>query len=135
MPRKTTPLRFQCTQCGACCTGTSDHYIEVTQEEQENIRNFLNLSRQWFKQRYLVRYDDKIKSLSIEKDGRCTFLGDNNRCRIYPVRPQQCRSYPFWPEIVVNTGAWRAESRRCEGIGRGDIVPLSKVEKVLKSTR
>lgn len=133
MSDKPKQFRFHCTQCGSCCTGSSEHYIEVSQEEQDNIRNFLNLSHQWFKRRYIVRYNNTINSIKIEQNGKCTFLGDNKRCRIYTVRPKQCRSYPFWPEIVVNAGAWHAESKRCEGIGNGDIVPLRKIEKILKN--
>lgn len=26
----------------------------------------------------------------------CIFL-ENNKCKVYPVRPHQCLSYPFWP--------------------------------------
>lgn len=37
-------------------------------------------------------------------------------CSIYSVRPAQCRTYPFWPEIVQSPHHWAAESARCEGI-------------------
>jgi len=30
--------------------------------------------------------------------------------------------YPFWPELVANSGAWQRESRVCPGIGRGPAI-------------
>lgn len=35
-------------------------------------------------------------------------------------RGPQCRTYPFWPEIVLSEYDWAAEGQRCEGVsGRG----------------
>jgi Fe-S-cluster containining protein len=33
--------------------------------------------------------------------GRCPFLEDGREtsCRIHPVRPERCRSWPFWEEL------------------------------------
>jgi hypothetical protein len=45
------------------------------------------------------------------------------RCRVYAVRPLQCRTYPFWPELVQNSRSWQREARRCEGIGNGPLIP------------
>jgi len=47
------------------------------------------------------------------------------------VRPQQCRTYPFWPEIVETRGAWQEEARRCEGMGRGPVIPLAEIRRRL----
>jgi Fe-S-cluster containining protein len=51
----------------------------------------------------------------MHANGDCVFLGEGRRCRIYAVRPAQCRTYPFWPELETRQ-AWRDEARRCEGI-------------------
>ena len=59
--------------------------------------------------------------------GRCVFLSPDNRCRIYAVRPLQCRTYPYWPETLSSRAAWRREARRCEGIGQGEVIPLARV--------
>jgi len=32
--------------------------------------------------------------------GRCVFLDDRGRCRVYPIRPNDCRAYP----VVVDAG-------------------------------
>lgn len=125
-------LRFKCTGCGACCTGASGHYVELGPEEQERIRARLNVSRRWFRHRYITRVDGKTEGLRLEKDGRCPFLHASGRCRIYAVRPAQCRTYPWWPELLQRRAAWNAEARRCEGMNRGPVVTAAAIERALR---
>lgn len=127
-------LRFQCTGCGGCCTGRGEHYIAVAAAEQNLIQRYLGISRSWFRRRYLVFYEDGIASLRWERD-RCVFLDGDRRCRIYAVRPAQCRGYPFWPEVVASQAAWDSEARRCEGIGRGAIIPLTEIKRRVARAR
>lgn len=124
-------LRFECTGCGACCTGGTDHYVGVSHPEREAIRDFLGLSPAWFRRRYLTRVDDERLGIRLGDDGRCPFLGRDRRCRIYPVRPRQCRTYPWWPELIESRSAWEAEAKRCEGMNRGAVVPLVRIERAL----
>lgn len=128
---KTTPLHFECTGCGACCTGDANHYVETSATEREAIRTFLNLSIAWFRRRYLVRVDVDTTGIRLGRNGRCPFLGTDNRCGIYSVRPRQCRTYPWWPELVEKKRGWTEEARRCEGMNRGTVVPLSTIERAL----
>jgi Fe-S-cluster containining protein len=127
-----TTLRFTCTGCGDCCTGDpKDYWVETTLAERQRIAKYLGISMQWLRRRYLVREEDST-GIGMQ-GGRCTFL-EGNRCRIYAVRPTQCRTYPLWPELLTSNAAWKAEARRCEGIGRGAIIPLAKIRKALTQT-
>lgn len=126
------PLHFSCTQCGACCKGGGDYHVFVDREEARALCDYLGLSWPWFRRRYLIRSEGELVVQS-RKDGRCIFLDDRGRCSVYPARPRQCRSYPFWPEVVATAGSWRREARRCEGIGRGARVPVSAIESALKN--
>lgn len=128
-------LRFACTGCGDCCTGTSDDCVVVGDDEQERIRAYLGVSRAWFRRRYVERVEDRFDGLKSRAGGTCVFLDGAKRCRVYPVRPRQCRTYPFWPEIVASERTWRREARRCEGIDRGEVVPLARVEASLRLLR
>jgi len=128
-------LRFECTGCGACCTGGHDHYVETSAHERAAIRAFLRLSAGWFRRRYLTRVDADVIGIRLDPDGRCPFLGGDHRCRIYPVRPHQCRTYPWWPELVEREADWQQEARRCEGLNRGVVVPLARIERVLASVK
>jgi Fe-S-cluster containining protein len=121
--------RFSCTGCGRCCAGGGSYVVEVSRQEQRRIQRRLGISRAWFRRKYLFRFDEETESLRMPK-GRCIFLDGENRCRIYEVRPLQCRTYPWWPELM-NRRAWRLEARRCEGIGRGSVVPLAHVRRQL----
>lgn len=129
-------LKFECTGCGNCCTGRGDYYVETSPAEQRRIQKFLGISWRWFQRRYLHRYDDGVESLAWDHGRqRCVFLDAEYRCRIYSVRPTQCRTYPFWPEVVDRQKTWKAEVKRCEGIGRGGVVPLEHIRKLLKQQR
>jgi len=130
--QKIAGLCFECTGCGACCTGDAGHYVEITPEEQDAMRAQLNISHQWFRRRYVVRVDEDTEGIRLGADGRCPFLDAKRRCRIYAVRPLQCRTYPWWPELMQQRAAWRAEAQRCEGIGRGAAVPVATIQHALR---
>jgi Fe-S-cluster containining protein len=91
----------------------------------------LGLSAAWFKRRYLRSAAHGELVINNGGGGRCVFLKPDNTCRIYAVRPWQCRSYPFWPETTRSRRAWRHEAARCEGIGRGATVPLARIRSLL----
>ena len=128
-------LRFQCTGCGACCIGRAGHVGEVSPAEQTAIRKLLGLSQSWFRRRYLVRDADGSTGIRLDAHGRCPFLGPDLRCRVYSARPTQCRTYPWWPELVEHKRDWDREARRCEGMNRGAVVPLVRIERALARER
>ncbi|HQU15900.1 MAG: YkgJ family cysteine cluster protein [Gammaproteobacteria bacterium] len=131
MLHRRQPLRFECTQCGRCCTGGGDYYVFVNDAEAEQIHRHLGLSQSWFRRRYLARTASGERVLASHSDGRCTFLEDDGRCRVYDARPTQCQTYPFWPELLRGATAWEKERRRCEGIGHGPIVPVARIDAAL----
>lgn len=126
-----TPLRFACTGCGACCHGGGGYHVYLNPGEAERIRRHLGLSGAWFRRRYLRHTSEGDLILNDDGTARCRFLAPDNRCRIYAARPLQCRTYPFWPEIMRSRAAWRGEARRCEGIDRGTVVPVAKIRAAL----
>jgi uncharacterized protein len=125
------PLRFHCTGCGRCCSGDADYHVYLEEPEAETIRRALGLTAPWFKRRYLRRTLEGDRVLNNDGGGRCVFLNVDNACRIYSVRPLQCRTYPFWPETVRSRTAWHREAARCEGINHGGVVPLSRIRGAL----
>jgi hypothetical protein len=127
------PLRFSCTRCGRCCIAGDGYHVYLTAEEAESIRAYLQLSRAWFRRRYLQRLATGELAATSGDDDRCVFLRKDGQCRVYPVRPLQCRTYPFWPELVHSATAWRREARRCEGINRGPVVPLGRIRRAIKA--
>lgn len=127
------PLRFDCTRCGRCCVTGEGYYVFLNGNEAERIRAYLKLSHRWFRRRYLQRLPDGDLVAASQSDGRCVFLEVSGSCGVYPVRPLQCSTYPFWPEIVSYQTDWKRESRRCEGINRGDVVPVTRIRKFVNA--
>jgi len=106
-----------CEECGGkCCTGASG-YIWVTPFEMEKIANFLKISVEELKYLYLkkVEYKFSIKEKLLEKDNyACLFFDEKNKkCMIYEVRPNQCRTFPFWDFFKNNIDEVKKE---CIGI-------------------
>jgi Fe-S-cluster containining protein len=106
-----------CARCnGACCRGESG-YIWVKYDEIEAIAKFVNLSLEEFATIYLRRvkhrYSLREKKLG-ENDFACVFFDETKqRCEIYPVRPQQCRTFPFWEQYKIHPNEVKEE---CPGI-------------------
>ena len=68
-------------------------------------------------------------SLREIANGDCTFLdGRTRRCTIYPVRPAQCRTWPFWNSNLESPEAWDRAKSVCPGMGQGPLVPLQIIE-------
>jgi len=60
----------------------------------------------------------------------CQFL-DGARCTVYETRPQQCRTWPFWPENMSRK-VWEKEVKRdCEGVGIGRFYSRNEIEEIL----
>jgi Fe-S-cluster containining protein len=58
----------------------------------------------------------------------CIFLRPDNTCRIHAARPVQCRTYPWWPELM-DARQWRAEAEQiCEGFDHPDAPPTDLAE-------
>lgn len=130
---ETHVLHFSCSRCGRCCETPGDYFVFLSAAEAERIRAHRGLSRAWFRRKYLRRLEDGQLVLASAANDRCIFLDTQGRCSIYQARPMQCRTYPFWPEIASNSRAWQREGCRCEGIDRGDAVPVGKIRRAVNA--
>ena len=99
------PYKFNqdaCKSCdGNCCIGESG-YIWVNPIEMKEIADFLNISLEEFKEKYLIKvgYKYSIKEKPYKNGFACIFF--DNGCKIYQVRPRQCRTFPFWDYFKDN---------------------------------
>lgn len=122
-------LRFTCSQCGDCCTGAPG-YIWVTRDEIEAIAAYLSLEVPEFEARYVRTVGNRKTLIDLPAaNWDCVFLNSQTRgCNIYPVRPRQCRTWPFWESNVKTPEAWRATCQVCPGSGKGELVPLEAIQ-------
>lgn len=109
-------LRFECQRCGACCTGEPG-IIRATESEILCIADWLKRSVDDLSQESIERIGQGYV-IREWPDGACIFWRDTG-CGIYPVRPLQCRLYPFWFKLLRNPALWEAEMKHCPGIGKG----------------
>ncbi len=118
--KPTGDLRFECTECGHCCTRRGEHaHVYVNRAEVGALARWLGTTVSAFRIRYTFGDEEGWTQIRFEGD-RCPFLEpETNRCRVYPARPVQCGTFPFWSNLVEN-GRWTDQARElCEGVGQG----------------
>ena len=120
-------LRFECTRCGACCRG--EGYVWVDDREVRALASFLDLDVDTFGRRYLRRVGRRL-ALVDGADGSCVFWKDG--CSIYPVRPTQCRTFPFWTENLPSKEDWEEASDACPGMDTGRLYEQHEIEKLAR---
>jgi len=86
---------FRCRCCGACCR-IKDGICRVSDAEIARIATFLGRTEADFiANETEVAPDRKTLMLKSRPDGACAWLTDDNRCRIHPVKPDKCRTFPY----------------------------------------
>lgn len=124
-------LRFECTQCGNCCSGPPG-YVWVTAREVALIAEHVGSPDGTLGPEH-VRRVGRRTSLTEKPDGDCIFLqreGGKTYCGIYEVRPLQCRTWPFWNENLRSPDAWSRAARTCPGMNKGaerDFVAIEEL--------
>jgi len=131
IPWYVTGLHFECTGCGACCAGPEEGFIWVTKPEVEFIADFLKLSVNQVRARYMRRQGLRTTIIEEPCSKDCIFLKEGG-CRIYSVRPNQCRTWPFWASNLVSPNAWNEAAQNCPGINRGPLFTREEIEAIKK---
>lgn len=138
-------LQFSCTGCGNCCTG-GPGYVWISDEEINRLADYLKLTRQDVLQKYCRKLDGKISLKEKIPNARgeydCIFLKElppdpaqaaqgatysKRICEVYPVRPLQCRTWPFWNSTLSSPAAWSSITRRCPGVNTGQKWSLEQI--------
>ncbi|MFX1374372.1 MAG: YkgJ family cysteine cluster protein [Promethearchaeota archaeon] len=115
-------LRFKCTRCGNCCTDKSTlvnlTYLDILRIQKGlnlDVNEILEIVGFYIFEKKLSKDDEKklvISPIETEKglaftallknsEGICYFYNpDKNRCSIYELRPQFCKTFPFSFELL-----------------------------------
>jgi Fe-S-cluster containining protein len=123
-------LAFECTRCGACCTGAPG-FVWVSVEEMQRIAEHRGEDLQAFASRF-VRQVGTRYSLIERPNGDCIFWDRERGCTVYESRPIQCQTWPFWSENVETPGDWEFVKQGCPGAGRGRVYTA---EEILQSSQ
>ncbi len=83
-----------CLQCAACCKNYSPRFKAP---DIKRISKYLGMKETELMDRYLHRDEDGDYVLNQKP---CTFLGLDNYCTIYEVRPSDCHRFPYVEDAV-----------------------------------
>lgn len=129
-------LKFSCQGCSYCCS-TEPGYVFLSEADVKTMSDGLGLSQDQFIDTY-CRYVDMgsfyLVSLLEKENYDCIFLTDKG-CKVYEYRPLQCKTYPFWANILEDKESWDREAESCPGINKGQLHTKNEINQALESRR
>lgn len=112
MKLKKEDITFGCLKCGECCR--VDGYVYLKWGEGRKIAGYLQISYAEFKKKYTRFLLMQGRVIETDADG-CAFLIDG-RCIIYPVRPSQCVTFPYWKHVLESDEELKHIQGYCKGV-------------------
>jgi len=106
--------------------------VRVTDGEIVALARRVELPEDAFRAIYTRRLRSGDVSLREKRGKECVFFDRARGCAVYPDRPQQCRTWPFWRSVVHSRERWLEEAEECPGMGSG---PLHRAQCIESATR
>ena len=101
--------------------------------ERQRIADELGVSLGSFNRRYTRSEEDGARVLRFV-DGACIFLQDG-LCSVHEVKPVQCRTWPFWEELLASPEVYEREVRAfCPGSRQGPRVDPRSIRAQMEET-
>lgn len=99
-------LDFKCSGCGACCRGLRvviTHHdlarlVTAVGVDAGELLEFLapdEVDMSGEPETFVELGSGRRLMVLAQREGACTLLGADNRCRAYAARPDDCRQFPF----------------------------------------
>lgn len=125
-------VKFECQGSGKCCTSRGEFgFVYLTPEDRDRMAKHLGLTVKQFEDQHCQKNGGIWALKEIKSRPDCQFL-KGTKCDVYEARPTQCRTWPFWPEMM-SPKAWNAGVvSYCPGVGKGRVIPASEIETTLK---
>jgi Fe-S-cluster containining protein len=83
----------ECRRCGACCR--IEGIVRLTDEDVRRMSEALSIAEDEFIADWTeIAPDRRGLVLKDAAGGACIMLTEENRCRVYAVRPEKCRTFP-----------------------------------------
>lgn len=122
-------LRFECVRCGRCCTGAPGD-VWVGDEEIRTLQEHSGLSPVGFRRAHLKASLLRPQRLREKVNCDCTFYEPERGCRVYALRPRQCRTWPFWRQSLRSPEAWAEAAATCPGMNQGRLYTTAEIERL-----
>jgi hypothetical protein len=141
-------LKFTCAQCGNCCSGPPG-YVWMSDDELQRLSQYLNMPLAEVKERYCRTIGGRTSLREVRNTAGqydCIFLESKKvtdrqgisavqrGCTIYPVRPLQCRTWPFWDGNLSDAKIWDRAAKRCHGMNHGRKFTAEEMEALRDAT-
>lgn len=119
-------LRFTCTRCGRCCRDREEPtFVFLEEDDIRRLAEFFGVSRGKVISRYCTWDEDGY--VFKRSPGACIFYDADVGCIVYPARPVQCRTWPFWPSNLREEN-WEESSKFCPGCNTGKLHSRRDIE-------
>ncbi len=132
-----TALQFECQPgCVQCCDRNG--FVYITEDDLRRISAFLGMTEAAFEAKFVYRTARQLR-LRKPRHSQCHFLhknaGGGGRCTIHPVKPVQCRTYPYWPELIEYRDVWNHEAKKCPGINKGPLIQIGQALEIAEEMK
>ena len=125
-------IRFSCQPgCTRCCD--QQGFVYLTEADVVRAAKYVKIAPAAFEKRYLYRTAHK-RRFRKPRDRQCPFLAADG-CSIHPAKPTQCRTFPFWPELVESRKEWARTAKYCLGIGQGPLIQIGTAMEMAEEQR
>jgi uncharacterized protein len=114
-------VRFACQPgCIRCCD--QEGFVYLSEDDLARAAEFTGMTPKAFEAKYVYRTKNELR-FRKPREKQCPFL-EGHGCSIHPAKPTQCRTFPFWPEIVERKATWLKTGQYCPGIGKGELIQI-----------
>ncbi len=90
----------------------------LSERDVQRLAEHFSMSVVDFARKY-TRLVNGVHALIDQQGHDCIFLKDK-QCTVYEARPVQCKTFPWWVQIVDSENAWLEAAKHCEGINHPD---------------
>ncbi|MCF8232650.1 MAG: YkgJ family cysteine cluster protein [Bacteroidales bacterium] len=80
---------IDCLKCGNCCRSISPH---ITDKDIQRLAGSLKMKPSYFSEQFVKIDEDSSYGFN---QSPCPFLGEDNYCAVYTLRPKACADYPL----------------------------------------
>jgi len=132
---KPIELKFECQGSGKCCVHNGENgFVFLTDADAKRLELFTHMNRTEFSKTSVFnftrfRFWTGTARHLTNSEKQCRFL-KRGKCSVYEARPQQCRTWPFYPEHM-NPKKWATVAKFCPGIGKGPERDPAEVQTII----
>ena len=87
--------KIDCLSCANCCKNYSPRFKTP---DIKRISKYFKMKESVFIEQYLILDEEGDY---VVRSTPCPFLGENNHCGIYDIRPSDCARFPYTDEDVI----------------------------------